>query len=144
MIGVFNSLRHANALIRNGRFADVESVVRDVLAADRANAFATMILARAEMEQRNYRDSIAHYRTYAKLAPSSADVHHWIAICWSRLGDVDRALGEGGGGAGPRSAAQRTCCEAACAGAAAGSRKRSSTCARPSRPRPTTRRSASA
>jgi choline-sulfatase len=94
MIGVFNRLRHANALIRTGRFADVESVARDVLAADHPNAFATMILARAEMEQGKYRDAIAHYRAYAELVPSSADAHHLIAICWSRLGDVDRALGE--------------------------------------------------
>jgi tetratricopeptide (TPR) repeat protein len=26
--------------------------------------------------------------------PSSADAHHWIAICWSRLGDVERGLAE--------------------------------------------------
>jgi choline-sulfatase len=94
MIGVFNRLRHANALIRTGRFADVESVARAVLMADRTNAFATMLLARAEMEQGKYRDAIAHYRAYAELVPSSADAHHWVAICWSRLGEVDRALAE--------------------------------------------------
>ncbi len=94
MIGVFNRLRQANALVRSGRFADAESVARAALTADRTNAFATMIVARAEMEQGKYRDAIADYRAYAGLVPSSADAHHWIAICWSRLGDVDRALAE--------------------------------------------------
>jgi tetratricopeptide (TPR) repeat protein len=88
MIGVFNRLRPASALIRTGRFADVESVTRAVLTADPTNAFATMILGRAEMEQGKYREAIAHYRAYAELVPSSADGHHWIAICWSRLGDI--------------------------------------------------------
>ena len=69
MIGVFNRLRHANALIRTGRFADVESVARDVVTADPTNAFATMILGRAEMEQGKYREAIAHCHAYAGWCP---------------------------------------------------------------------------
>src|SRR6185295_11371265 len=41
-----------------------------------------------------YRDAIASYQAYLALVPSSADAHHRIAICYSRLGEVDRALAE--------------------------------------------------
>jgi len=94
MIEVFNRLRSANDAIKRGRFAAAETAARDVLAADRENAFATLILARAEMEQGAYRGAAADYRRYAALVPSSADAHHSIAICLSRLGDVDGALAE--------------------------------------------------
>ena len=94
MIGVFNQLRDANTAIQRRRFADAESAARAVLERDAANAFATMILARAEMEQGRYRQAAADYARYAALVPTSADAHHWIAICFSRLGDADRALAE--------------------------------------------------
>jgi uncharacterized protein (TIGR02996 family) len=94
MVEVFNRLRDANAAIQQRRFADAESAARGVLQRDALNAFATMLLARAEMEQGRYREAAAGYRRYAALVPTSADAHHWTAICLSRLGDTDGALGE--------------------------------------------------
>jgi len=94
MIGVFNRLRGANAAIQQRRFAEAESAARAVLAADRANAFAMVVLARAEMEQGKYLEAVADYRRYAEAVPSSADAHHWIAVCLSRLGETERALAE--------------------------------------------------
>ena len=94
MVGVFNRLREANGAIARRQFDAARSAARDVLAADPGNAFATLILARAETEQGAYRDAIAGYRRYASLVPASADPHHAIAVCLSRLGDVDGALAE--------------------------------------------------
>jgi tetratricopeptide (TPR) repeat protein len=94
MIGVFNQLRDANTAIQRRQFTDAEAAARAVLERDAANAFATMILARAEMEQGRYRQAAADYARYAALVPASADAHHWTAICFSRLGDVDRAVAE--------------------------------------------------
>jgi len=94
MVDVFNRLRSANDAIKRGQFAAAQTAAREVLAADRDNAFATLVLARAEMEQGAYRSAAADYRRYAALVPSSADAHHSIAICLSRLGDADGALAE--------------------------------------------------
>ena len=51
MIGVFNRLRDANSAIAHGRPAEAEATARDVLKADRQNAFATLILAQAQTQQ---------------------------------------------------------------------------------------------
>ncbi len=94
MIGEFNRLRQANGDVDSGRFDEAAAVARDVLTHDRGNAFATVILAGAEMGQGRNREAIAHYREYLGLAPTSADAHHWIAICYAREGDSDRAIAE--------------------------------------------------
>jgi len=96
MVDVFNRLRDANSAIQERRFDQAASAARAVLERDASNAFATMILARAEMEQGRYREAAAGYRRYAELVPSSADAHHWVAICLSRLGEGDRAIEEEG------------------------------------------------
>jgi arylsulfatase A-like enzyme/Tfp pilus assembly protein PilF len=94
MVEVFNRLRDANAAIQQRRFDAAESAARSVLERDASNAFATMILARAQLEQGRSRDAEANYRKYAALVPSSADAHHWVAICLSRLGDTHAAIAE--------------------------------------------------
>jgi len=94
MVDVFNRLRDANSAVQARRFADAETAARAVLARDAENAFATMILARSELELGRYRDAVEGYRRYAALVPSSADAHHWVAIGLSRLGDADRAIAE--------------------------------------------------
>jgi len=94
MIDVFNRLREANTAIRQRQFAVAAQAARTVLARDSHNAFATMILARAEMEQGQYRAAAADYKRYAMLVPTSADAHHWRAICLSRLGEVNEAIAE--------------------------------------------------
>lgn len=94
MIGVFNRLRDANGAITHGRPAEAEATARDVLDADRQNAFATLILAQAQTQQGRCLEAIESYRAYAALVPTSADAHYWIAICAARLGRADRALDE--------------------------------------------------
>jgi arylsulfatase A-like enzyme/Flp pilus assembly protein TadD len=94
MVDVFNRLRDANAAIQQRRPADAEAASRAVLQRDPDNAFAAMILARSEMEQGRYREAAGAYRRYAALVPTSADAHHWVAICLSRLGDAAGALAE--------------------------------------------------
>jgi len=94
MIGVFNRLREANAAVHAGRFAEAEAIASEVLRRDPRNAFATIVLANAEMEQGRYRAALAHYHAYAELVPTSAEAHHRSAICLARLGEPDRALAE--------------------------------------------------
>jgi choline-sulfatase len=94
MIGVFNRLRGANDAVTHGRPADAEATAREVLDADRQNAFAVLILAQAQMQQGRCPDAIASYRRYAALVPTSADAHYWIALCAARQGRPDLALDE--------------------------------------------------
>ena len=94
MIGTFNRLRAANSAVSSGRPGEAEATARDVLKQDHQNAFATLILAKGQMQQGHCRDAIASYRTYAELIPTSADAHHWIAFCHARLGEIDKALDE--------------------------------------------------
>jgi choline-sulfatase len=94
MIGVFNRLRRANAAVHGGHPADGAAIARDVIATDPRNAFATIILANAEMAQGRYGEAIGHYRAYVALVPTSADAHHRMAICYARLGNSAAALGE--------------------------------------------------
>jgi tetratricopeptide (TPR) repeat protein len=94
MIDVFNQLRDANTALQHRQFAAAAHAARGVLARDRDNAFATMILARADLEEGRYREAADGYRRYATLVPASADAHHWRAIALSRLGDVEQAIAE--------------------------------------------------
>jgi arylsulfatase A-like enzyme/Tfp pilus assembly protein PilF len=94
LIGVFNRLRAANSDMRTGRAAAAEATAREVLAQDRRNAFAQLILGRAEAQQGRCREAIDAYRQYAALVPSSADPHYWSAICHARLDEQGRALDE--------------------------------------------------
>jgi choline-sulfatase len=96
MIGVFNALRQANAALEDRRPADAASMARSALDRDPSNAFAVIVLARSNFDQGRYREAIDAYRTYINLIPTSAEAHHRIAICYSRLGDVDNALAETG------------------------------------------------
>jgi len=94
MIDVFNRLRDANSAIRHGRAGHAEATARDVLAADRQNAFATLILAEAQSRQGRCADAIASYRAYAALVPTSADAHYGIVTCAARSDRADMAIDE--------------------------------------------------
>lgn len=94
MIAVFNRLRQANSAVRDRRFADALPILRDVLARDPRNAFAQLVLGSAHMGQGEYREAIAQYKKYLELVPSSAYAHHWLSICYVRLGDRANALRE--------------------------------------------------
>ncbi|MBA3269955.1 MAG: tetratricopeptide repeat protein [Acidobacteria bacterium] len=94
MIRLFNQLRRANANLEAGRDAEAASIARAVLENDPRNAFATQIVGRAYMAQGQWREAITAFDAYVALVPNSADGHHWMAICHSRLGDRDRALAE--------------------------------------------------
>jgi choline-sulfatase len=94
MIGVFNRLRLANTALVEGRPGEAAGIARETLAADRENAFAMLIVAKAEMAQGRYLDAAGHYRGYLKQVPMSADAHQWLAICLLQLGDEAAALRE--------------------------------------------------
>src|SRR5262249_38549771 len=95
MIDVFNRLREANTAIRQRQFAAAARAARTGLARDDRNAFATMILARAQMEDGEYRSAAACYTRDAILVPTSAGGHDWRASCRPRRGGVDEATAEG-------------------------------------------------
>jgi len=94
MIGVFNALRAANAALEQHRPADAAAIARAALDRDPSNAFAVIVLAHAQFAMAAYRQAIETYGVYANLVPTSAEAHHRIGICHSRLGEPDRALPE--------------------------------------------------
>jgi arylsulfatase A-like enzyme/Flp pilus assembly protein TadD len=94
MIAVFNRLRRANSAVRDRRFDEALPILRDVLARDPGNAFATVVTGSAQMGMGRYRDAIASFRKYLRLVPTSAYAHHWIAVCYLRLADREGALRE--------------------------------------------------
>ncbi|HKC13636.1 MAG TPA: sulfatase-like hydrolase/transferase [Vicinamibacteria bacterium] len=94
MIEVFNRLRRANRAVRERRFDDAFPILRDVLARDPQNAFAILVTGSAQMGTERYREAIASFRRYLKLVPTSAYAHHWIAVCYLRLGEREAARRE--------------------------------------------------
>src|SRR4029453_3823789 len=94
MIGGFNPNPPADAPLPDRGLAGAAAISREALAGDPRNAFATIVLANAEMEQGRYREAIAGYRAYLDLVPDNSDAHHRTAICYARLGDPDLALAE--------------------------------------------------
>src|SRR5262249_25173375 len=67
MVDAFNRLREANTALRERRFTAAAEAARAVLLRDERNAFATMILARAELETGQYRAAAAGYQRYGTL-----------------------------------------------------------------------------
>ncbi|HXB56176.1 MAG TPA: sulfatase-like hydrolase/transferase [Vicinamibacteria bacterium] len=94
MIGVFNRLRRANRAVRERRFDEALPILQEVLARDPQNAFAIVVTGSAQMGRGRYREGIASFRRYLELVPTSAYAHHWIAVCYLRLGDREAALRE--------------------------------------------------
>jgi choline-sulfatase len=94
MIGVFNQLRAANTALDLGRLDEAARVAADTLTTDPGNAFAMLILGKAERAQGRYRQAAGHFRGYLEQVPLSADAHHWLAICQLQLGDFEAALAE--------------------------------------------------
>ncbi len=94
MIGLFNRLREANSALDTGRVDDAARVASETLAQDRGNAFAMLILGKAERARGRYREAAVQFRGYLEQVPLSADAHHWLAICHLQLDDFDAALAE--------------------------------------------------
>ena len=94
VIAVFNRLRRANTAVRDRRFAEALPVVRQVLADDPKNAFARVVMGSAHMGMDEYPEAIHWFRKYLELVPSSAYAHHWLAVCYLKMGDRDNALRE--------------------------------------------------
>ena len=94
MIDVFNRLREANAALDSGHPDDAARVASSALATDAGNAFAMLILGKAERTRGRYREAAAQFRGYLAQVPLSADAHHWLAICHLQLDDFDAALAE--------------------------------------------------
>jgi len=94
MIGVFNRLRRANSAVRDKRFADALPILREVLAEDPKNAFATLVMGSAHMVQGDNATAIRYFRRYLELVPTSSYAHLWLAICHVRRGEQDLSLRE--------------------------------------------------
>lgn len=94
MIGVFNQLRAANTALDLGRLDEAARVAADTLKADAGNAFAMLILGKAERSRGRYREAAVLFRRYLEQVPLSADAHQWLAVCQLQLGDFDTALAE--------------------------------------------------
>jgi arylsulfatase A-like enzyme/Flp pilus assembly protein TadD len=94
VIAVFNRLRRANTAVRDRRFAEALPVVRQVLADDPRNAFARVVMGSAHMGMEQYPEAIQWFRKYLELVPTSAYAHHWLAVCYLKMGDRDNALRE--------------------------------------------------
>ncbi len=93
-IGVFYRLREANSALDTGRVDDAARAARATLEADPGNAFAMLILGKAERVRGRYREAAVQFRGYLQQVPLSADAHHWLAICHLQLDDFDAALAE--------------------------------------------------
>jgi tetratricopeptide (TPR) repeat protein len=94
VIAVFNRLRRANTAVRDRRFAEALPVVREVLAEDPKNAFARVVMGSAHMGMNQFPQAIEWFRKYLELVPTSAYAHHWLAVCYLKMGDRDNALRE--------------------------------------------------
>ncbi len=94
MIGVFNRLREANTALDAGRVDDAARAAHATLQADPGNAFAMLILGKAERARGRYREAAVQFRGYLEQVPLSADAHHWLAICHLQLDDFDAAVAE--------------------------------------------------
>ena len=94
MVGVFNRLRDANSALDTGNVDQAARAASETLALDRGNAFAMLILGKAERARGRYREAAVQFRGYLEQVPLSADAHHWLAICHLQLDDFDAALAE--------------------------------------------------
>ena len=94
MIDVFNRLREANSALDSGDFDQAARVASETLARDRGNAFAMLILGKAERARGRYREAAVQFRGYLAQVPLSTDAHHWLAVCHLQLDDFDAALAE--------------------------------------------------
>lgn len=94
MIGVFNRLRRANSAVRDKRFGEALPILREVLAEDPRNAFATLVMGSAHMVQGDNATAIRYFRRYLELVPTSSYAHLWLAICHVRRGEQDASLRE--------------------------------------------------
>jgi arylsulfatase A-like enzyme/Flp pilus assembly protein TadD len=94
VIAVFNRLRRANTAVRDRHFAEALPVVRQVLADDPKNAFARVVMGSAHMGMEQYPEAIQWFRKYLELVPTSAYAHHWLAVCYLKMGDQGNALRE--------------------------------------------------
>jgi len=94
MIGVFNRLRDANSALDGGNVDEAARAAHATLETDSGNAFAMLILGKAERARGRYREAAVQFRGYLEQVPLSADAHHWLAICHLQLDDFDAALAE--------------------------------------------------
>jgi choline-sulfatase len=94
LIRVYNRLNQASQAIFARRFDEALPVLRDVLQADPRNAYARQLLGNVYFERNETPKALEQYRELATLVPTSTLAHHWMAMCFLRLGQPDRALVE--------------------------------------------------
>jgi arylsulfatase A-like enzyme/Tfp pilus assembly protein PilF len=96
LIAVFNRLRRAERAVRDRRFEEALPILHALIAEDRRNAFAHLVLGSAYMGMRQHARAVGEFQAYLALVPNSAHVHQWMAVGYANLGDQTRALREAG------------------------------------------------
>ena len=96
MIADFNRLRRAERAVRDRRFEEALPILRALVAEDRRNAFAHLVLGSAYMGMRQHARAVEQFRAYLTLVPNSAHAHQLMAIGYANLGDQKSALREAG------------------------------------------------
>jgi arylsulfatase A-like enzyme/Tfp pilus assembly protein PilF len=94
MVPLYEQLLQGNRALAEGKPAVAAGLARAVLAKDRGNAFAQLVLGRAALAAGQHREAIDALKAYASAVPGSADAHHWMALAYLRMGDRARALAE--------------------------------------------------
>lgn len=96
LIAVFNRLRRAERAVRDRRFEEALPILNGLIAEDRGNAFAHLVLGSAYMGMRQHARAVEQFRFYLALVPNSAHAHQSMAVGYANLGDEASALREAG------------------------------------------------
>lgn len=94
MVPLYALLLRGNRALAEGDAATAATLAREVLAKDRGNAFAQLVLGRASLANGHDQAAIDALKAYVAAVPGSADAHHWMALAYLRLDDRARALAE--------------------------------------------------
>jgi arylsulfatase A-like enzyme/Tfp pilus assembly protein PilF len=94
MVALYERLVEGNRALSEGHASQAAGLAREVLAKDRGNAFAELLLGRAALASGQHRQAVDAFKAYLSVVPGSAEAHHWLALAHLRLGDRSRALAE--------------------------------------------------
>jgi choline-sulfatase len=94
MVPLYERLLAGNRALSEGKAGEAAALAREVLAKDRGNAFAQLLLGRASLASGQHRQAIEAFKFYLAVVPGSPEAHHWLALAHLRLGDRARALAE--------------------------------------------------
>ena len=92
MTQLADSLAKADVHRRAGRHQQAESIYRDVLQDDPANADTWCLLGAACRDRQEFAEAVAAYRKALELQPAAPHIHNGLGIayaCWRRFTDAE-------------------------------------------------------